>query len=359
VLKSICINEKLTQKRYGAYPHIFPVRGKKSLLGIQNYGPYFTYWPEIKKTIGDVIMSGRDHEIVIIPSVIAEKIEEWVSLACHVEDSEAETLELDLSCPVIPEKVEKLKGAVTDLHPELVEEVVQAVCERCRIPVIAKLGPNLYDLTDVALAAERGGARGIAAVNTVLGLSGIDIHTGIPVDASGNGKAIYAGLSGDLLRPIGLRCVAQVASAVKLPIFGIGGIVTWQNAVEYLMVGATALQVCTEVMLKGFGIVTSMLERLSEFMTLKGYKSIQDFRGKSLAHIVGDYYQLNTKPMVAVVDSDRCKKCWDCVVACADGSSKAISSTEDRISIDKETCIGCGLCSTICSHGAIKLEFRR
>jgi len=301
VLKSICISEKLIGERYGANPHIHPVMGKKGLIGLQNYGPFFTYWPEIELTIKEVFKAAKERGVLIIPSVIAENVNDWVSLSSKIEESGAEIVELDLSCPVAPERVSKGTAAVTDLHPELVEEVVSSVKSQCNIPIIAKLGPNLYDLSYVAKAAEKGGANAIAAVNTVLGLSGIDVDTGIPINASGNKKAIFAGLSGDLLRPIGLRCVAQVASAVNIPIFGIGGISDWRSAVEYIMVGSTALQVVTAVMLQGFEVVTAMLEGLTAFMKRNGYKSLNDFKGKSLEYIIGDFYKLNEEPMVATI----------------------------------------------------------
>jgi dihydropyrimidine dehydrogenase (NAD+) subunit PreA len=121
------------------------------------------------------------------------------------------------------------------------------------------------------------------------------------------------------------------------------------------MVGATALQICTAVMIKGFDIVTNMLEELEVFMNRRGFNRLEDFRGQSLNYIVNNYYELNSKPMVAAVNMDSCRKCLECVVACADGSSGAISSLDDHIDIDKNTCIGCGLCATVCPHGAIDL----
>jgi dihydropyrimidine dehydrogenase (NAD+) subunit PreA len=354
VLKSITCERKLTEKRYGARPHIFPVRGGKGLIGMQNWGPFFSFWPDIELSLGGIIEAGKNRGLVIIPSVIAQNIHDWVYLACKVEENGAAIVELDLSCPHSPERVSKGQAAVTDLHPELVEEVVSSIKSRCGVSVIAKLGPNLYDLSIVARAAEKGGASGITAVNTVLGLSGIDIETGIPLSVSGNNKGICSGLSGDLLRPIGLRCVAQIASSVKIPILGVGGISTWQSAVEYLMVGATGLEVCTAVMLRGFKVVCGILEGLRAFMERQGYRGIDDFRGKSLQYLTDDFYQLSRKPLVAMV-SEKCDACGLCVTACADGSAGAIMLRNDQTRIDKNLCIGCGLCKTICPSSAIEL----
>ena len=354
VLKSICIDEKLTEEHYGAHPHIYPVMGRKGLIVIQNYGPFFTYWPDIEETIKRVIKEGKDRQVLIIPSIIAENVKEWVYLAGKIEESGAEIVELDLSCPVAPEKVKKGTAAVTDLHPELVEEVVSSVKKHCKIPIIAKLGPNLYDLSHVAKAAERGGAAGIAAVNTVLGLSGIDVETGIPLDASANNKAIFAGLSGELLRPIGLRCVAQVVSSVKIPVLGIGGISTWQSAVEYLMVGATGLQVVTAMMIEGFGVVTSMVEGLKTFMERKSYRTLDDFRGKSLQHIIGDFYQLSRMPLLPKVDRRDYPPCQTACPAKVDarGYIGFISQGKFREAIEVQRLSSpfAGVLGRVCTH---------
>ncbi len=357
VLKSICCDEKLTQEHYGAQPHIFPVIGKNGLMGMQNYGPYFTYWPNID--LRKVLKVGKELGLLIIPSVIAENIGDWVYLASQVEECGAEIVELDLSCPCSPENVSKGEAAHIDLSPQLAEEVVSAVKGKCHhIPVIAKLGPNLFDLTPVAKAVEKGGASGITAVNTLLGLTGIDIETGIPLCASANDRAIFSGLSGEIIRPVGLRCVAQVAQSVKLPVFGVGGISTWQSAVEYLMVGATALEVVTAVMLHGFGVVRNLLEGLTRFMERKGYNSIKDFRGISLKYITGDFFQLNRKALIATVDEERCSACGLCVIACTDGSAGAITLVDEQVIIDKNLCIGCGLCKTVCPLNTLELVFK-
>ena len=354
VLKSITCNERLTHERCGARPHIFPVKGRDGLIGIQNWGPFFTYWRDIASLLTGVIEAGSERGVLIIPSVIAETINDWVYLAGKMEEAGAAMVELDLSCPHSPEKVKKGEPAVTDLHPELVEEVVSSIRNRCGISIIAKLGPNLYDLSKIARAAEKGGASAISAVNTVLGLSGIDIETGIPLCVSGNNRGICSGLSGDLLRPIGLRCVAQIASSVKIPILGIGGVSSWESAVEYLMVGATALEVCTAVMLWGFNVVSRFLEGLTVFMDRQGYKSIEDFRGKSLNYLAADFSQLSREPLVATVD-ERCNGCGICVTACADGSAGAITLKDGDARVDRSSCMGCGLCQTICPVGAIRV----
>ncbi len=358
VLKSIARDEKLTEELYGARPHIFSVTGRKGLMGMQNYGPFFTFWPNIESSLGEVIKAGKERGLLIIPSVIAENIDDWVYLASKVEESGAEIVELDLSCPCSPAKVSKGEAAYIDLHPQLAEEVVSSIRSKCDIPIIAKLSPNLFDLTPVAKAVEKGGANGIAGVNALLGLTGINVETGIPLSASANNKTIFSGLSGEIIRPVGLRCVAQIALSVKIPIFGIGGISTWQSSVEYLMVGATALQVCTAVMLKGFNVVGNFLEGLTAFMKRNGYESINDFRGMSLKYITDDFYQLNRKPVIAIVDKTKCNACGLCITACNDGSAGTITLKDDQVIINEDSCVGCGLCKVVCPLGALELVYQ-
>ncbi|MFC2062840.1 FAD-dependent oxidoreductase [Chloroflexota bacterium] len=352
VLKSIACEEKLTREQFMARPHIFPVMGSNGLIGIQNYGPTFTniYDIDLKKTID----AGNERGLVIIPSIIAEKTESWVYLAGKVEDSGAQILELDLSCPVAPEKVSKGDIAIIDSHPELVEEVVSAVTDRCSLPVIAKFGPNLLDPTRVIKAAKAGGASGVTAVNTLLGLNGIDIETGIPLNASGNNKAIFAGLSGDLLRPVGLRFVAQIASAVDIPIMGVGGISTARDVIEYLMVGATVVQIVTAIYLQGYSIATKILEELTAYMERKGYKSTNEFRGVSLKYIVDDHYQLSREPLVATIEENEYPPCqFACPLKVASREYINLISDGDfrkAIDVHRSTTPFLGSLGRVCSH---------
>jgi len=355
VLKSMSANRKLSSA-YEPHPHLFPIIGRKGLIGMQNYGPLFTVIDDAD--LSGVIKAGRERGLVLIPSIIAETLEDWVYLACKCEECGAEMVELDLSCPCAPGKIRVEESAFIDLDPTLAKEVVSAITSKCKIPVIAKLGPNLFDLSPVAKAVEEGGAHAITAINTLRGLTGIDIDTGIPLCASANNKTVFSGLSGDVIRPVGLRCVAQIASSVNVPIFGVGGISNWESAVEYIMVGATGLQVCTEVMFRGFKVVEKLLKGLSAFLERKGYNNINDFRAKSLQYIAQDLYDLNQKPVVSTIDKDKCNGCGLCVTACKDGTSGAITLKEKKAIVDEDTCVGCGLCKTVCPVNAVNLAFK-
>ncbi len=353
VLKSIRREQLTPTKGHKNSPCIFPVRGRKGLIGMQNRGPGFT--PFSDADLGEALKAGEERELLIIPSVVATNIEDWVYLTSKVEECGAKLVELDLSCPALG--LQKAEAAFIDLDPQLAGEVVSAIKRECHIPMVVKLSPNLFDLSPVAKAVEEAGASGIAGVNTLLGLSGIDIETGIPLSASPNNKATFSGLSGEILKPVGLRCVAQIVKSVGIPVFGIGGISSWQAAVEYLMVGATALQVCTDVMLNGFKVVDGYLKGLANFMAQKGYKSISDFRGISLNYIVDQPAQLSLSQtlVVATVDETKCSGCGLCVTACNDGSVGEVITLENKKAIiNASLCVACGLCKVVCPLGAIE-----
>ena len=176
-------------------------------------------------------------------------------------------------------------GAFIGQNPELVERVTRAAKAGTTLPVLVKLTPNVTDIVPIAEAAVRGGADALSAINTVESLIGVDIETATPrpfaYDSNlADPHSTYGGYCGPAIRPLGLRCVSQIAKALPtVPISGIGGIENWYNAVEYLMVGATTLQLCTAVMWYGFGIIRKLTKNLAEFMNRKGYAKLENMIG--------------------------------------------------------------------------------
>lgn len=355
VLKSLGNDEKMVQDLYGAYPHLYPVKrhGRKGTIGMQNYGPTISLIEDVD--LESVIKAGHQKGLVIIPSIQATAVKDFVYLAKMVEKSGAEIVEVNYGCPMDPDKVTLGEEAQFDLNPRLAEEGVKAIKSECKIKVIVKQGPNLVNLSPVSQAIERGGADGISAVNTLLGLSGIDIETGIPLSASANKLTILSGLSGEIIRPIALRCVAQAVRSVNIPVFGIGGITNWQSAVEFLMIGATALQICTYALERGFKVVGGLLKKLTEFMEKHDYNSIADFRGISQKYITDDFYALNEDPVRALINAEKCNLCGLCATACADGTTGAITVNNTEAIVDGDLCIGCGLCRIVCPVDAIEM----
>jgi dihydropyrimidine dehydrogenase (NAD+) subunit PreA len=289
----------------------------------------------------------------VIASIMADpELENWINLTQAIEETGADMLELNLSCPHMDP--EKRMGSSIGQDPEFVSSITKVVKENSSIPVIVKLTPNVTSIPHLAEAAQQGGADAISAINTVSGLIGVDIETGLPLPTA-QGKTAFGGYSGPAIRPIALRIVAEIAQTVKLPISGIGGVDSWKSGVEFMMVGASTLQVCTAVMWRGFKIVEKWKEGLTGYMERKGYDSLEDFIGMSLKHIRTISNIPVEPPVKANVDPDKCNGCKKCVTSCSDGAYQAIAMEGDIAKISENLCDGCGLCVHICPVEAISM----
>jgi len=282
----------------------------------------------------------------------------WTSLAEIMSQTGADAIELNVSCP--HGSPEKHMGAFIGQDPSLVKQVTRAAKKGTDLPILVKLTPNVTDILPIAQAAVKGGADGISAINTVESLIGIDIETATPLPvAYGMNKteqmSTYGGFCGPAVRPIGLRVVSQIAKALPdIPISGIGGIEDWTSSVEYLMVGAKTLQVCTAVMWCGFSIIKTITEGIVKFMERKGYKTLDEMVGKALPKITTWTALTKLSPVVARVIDNRCTGCKKCVVACADGAYVAIKMKEGVAVVNPEKCDGCGLCAVVCEDDAVE-----
>ncbi|MCQ1537593.1 NAD-dependent dihydropyrimidine dehydrogenase subunit PreA [Methanocalculus taiwanensis] len=276
----------------------------------------------------------------------------WQDLAEDVQNAGCDAIELNVSCPHgMPEAG---VGSVIGQNPRMVQDLTQMVIKVADVPVYVKLTPNITDISPVALAAALGKADGISAINTVGCMFGLDIETFEPLP-NVDGYSTYGGYSGPAIRPIGLKMVSQIAKTVPLPIMGIGGISRWQDAVEYLLLGASALQVCTAVMWNGYGIVRRMKKGLASYLERKEYSSPDELRGLSLERLTS-HQSLDRKIRIHPVISNpgSCIRCGRCVVACRDGGYQALELKNDGITINTDFCDGCGLCIQICSTGTLK-----
>ncbi len=198
----------------------------------------------------------------VIGSVFGGDADEFATLAGRMAATGVAAIELNLSCP-------HAEGYGTEVGgtPEAVEEIVRAVCRSVRLPVIAKITPNTADPAALAVAAERAGARAVSAINTLRALA-IDIRLRRPVLAHRLG-----GLSGSAIKPVGLACVWQISSKVRIPVIGIGGVATAEDALEYLMAGATAVQVGTAVAFDGVNVFGKLGRDLSALLDQLGLAS--------------------------------------------------------------------------------------
>lgn len=199
--------------------------------------------------------------------MVESKRDAWHEIVRRAEDAGADGLELNFGCP--HGMSERGMGAAVGQVPDYTCQIVQWVKEVAKTPVIVKLTPNVTDVTFPARAAEQGGADAISLINTINSVTGIDLESMTPRPAV-HGASAHGGYCGPAVKPIALAMVASVAQSVKLPISGIGGVSSWQDAAEFILLGASTVQVCTAVMHHGFRIVLDMIDGLSSYLDRKG-----------------------------------------------------------------------------------------
>ncbi len=287
----------------------------------------------------------------VIASLMVETRAEWEQIIKDVTNAGADGIELNFGCP--HGMCERGMGSAVGQEPEVLKTIVGWVMEASKIPVITKLSPNISHITDPGLAAVQGGTNAISLVNTFKSIVGIDLDTYAPYPVV-DGKGTNGGYCGPAVKPIAMQMVRELAQHPeigKVPISGIGGIETWRDVVEYILLGASSVQVCTAAMHYGFGIVREMEAGVQNFMKEKGYNTIYDFCGKALPNATEwKHMNLNYK-VVANINEQKCIGCQLCYIACDDGAHQAIAlpTNGSRIpSIIDENCVGCNLCSLVC-----------
>lgn len=287
----------------------------------------------------------------VIASLMVQTKAEWHQIVRDSQNAGADGIELNFGCP--HGMCERGMGSSVGQEPEVLKTIVSWVMEVAKIPVIVKLTPNITDITEPALAAKLGGANAISLINTIQSVIGVNLDNFVPYP-NVDGKSTNGGYCGAAVKPIALNMVKNCAQHpdIQLPISGIGGIETWRDAVEHILLGASSVQVCTAVMHYGFGIIREMVAGLEQYMHEKGFQNIQQMVGKALPNIV-TWENLNLKnKVVASINSDKCIGCQLCYTACEDGAHQAISLSGDagnRVpSIIEENCVGCNLCSLVC-----------
>lgn len=297
----------------------------------------------------------------IIASLMVEPTQEkWHEIVKRVEDVGVDGLELNFGCP--HGMAERGMGAASGQVPELVEKQTMWAKEVAQTPVIVKLTPNITDITFTAEAAVNGGADAVSMINTINSLAGVDIDSWdtIPNVA---GKGAHGGYCGPAVKPIALNMVAECARHPKInvPISGMGGVSSWREAVEFMLMGATGVQVCTAAMHHGFSIVEDMKDGLNNYLDEKGIDSVMDLVGKSVEKY-SDWGNLDLNhQVVAKINNDVCINCNKCHIACEDTSHQCIDMLKDAngndiLKVREEDCVGCNLCSIVCPvDGAIDM----
>ena len=301
----------------------------------------------------------------MIVSLMADNTrEKWHELISQVEDTGAHGLELNFGCP--HGMTERGMGASVGQDPEIAKMVVEWVMEKATIPVITKLTPNVHSVVPTGRAVVEAGTNALSLINTIQSVTGIDLDTFVP-NPYVAGKSVFGGYCGPAVKPIALKFLATIAQdpvTSKVPVSGIGGIGTWRDAVEFMLLGATTVQVCTAAMKYGFRIIEDLCEGLNNWMDEKGFATINDFIGKSVSTLTHwEDLDINYHH-VAKINQDKCIHCGLCYIACEDTSHQSINLTYgtpyNTYTIKEEECVGCNLCQLICPvDNCITMEVHR
>jgi dihydropyrimidine dehydrogenase (NAD+) subunit PreA len=315
---------------------------------------------------------------VIASLMVESKREAWHDIVQRAEDAGSDGVELNFGCP--HGMSERGMGSAVGQVPDYACMITEWVKEVARTPVLVKLTPNVTDIRSIARAARRGGADALSAINTINSITGIDLDTLTPRPDVG-GKSSHGGYCGPAVKPIALHMVQQICAdaEVGLPVSAIGGVSSWRDAAEFILLGAGTVQACTAPMHYGFRIVEDMIDGLSEWMDEKGFATIEDFRGLSLPRVTEwQHLDLNYK-IVARIDPATCIGCQLCYIACWDGAHQCIhvggyGKPEEAIArtkaslvstpvtpsvphdtpphriprVDEGECVGCNLCWLVC-----------
>lgn len=321
--------------------------GDKRFIGLQNV-EQITDRP-VRDNLRDLAWLKKNYpNKVLISSIMGYDDADWAELAKMSEDAGADLVELNFSCPQMAHKHAGHRVG-QDFHA--VEMFTRVVKDATRLPVIAKMTPNITDMVPVALAAKAGGADAISAINTIKAITNIDLDNFTPMPNI-HGHSAATGFSGPAVKPVAMRYVSDLYNSkqLDLPISAIGGIETWIDALHFLLLGATNIQVTSAIMRYGYRIVEDMIEGLTDFMNDRNIGSLDELIGQAARKIV-DPSEFDTRhQVVAVVDPEKCIGCGQCFISCRDGANQAMkfNAVIRKGEVDETRCVGCLLCKHVC-----------
>jgi dihydropyrimidine dehydrogenase (NAD+) subunit PreA len=289
----------------------------------------------------------------------------WKDAIQRIQDTGADAIELNYGCP--HGMSERGMGSAVGQVPEYCTMITEWVTSVAKIPVIVKLTPNISDIKAPAQAAIDGKANALSLINTINSVIGVDLDN-FQLKPNVGGKGGHGGYAGPAVKPIALSMLSEVMQVKDLhskniPISGMGGIQTWKDAAEFLLLGATSLQVCTAVMHYGFRIIEDLTDGLNNWLEEKGASSVMEIIGAaSPRYSAFNNFDLSYK-VIAEIDEDKCINCNLCYIACDEGAHQSIDLMVDGAKINPDTysgnikakpvvneerCVGCNLCSLVC-----------
>ena len=297
---------------------------------------------------------------VVIASIMGENEEEWKRLAKMAEEAGCDAVELNFSCPQM-----KYEGMGSDVgqSPELVNTYTACVKNSVKIPVISKMTPNITHITEPAAACVEADADAISAINTIKSVT-------MTFESEVSGQRTISGYSGRAVLPIALRHILELAqmrinsqSSILNPHFelsGVGGIETWRNALEFIQLGCSNVQVCTAVMQYGYRIIDDLILGMQRYMAKRGVSELSELVGERLPKFLKPDHLDRDTIIYPKFDKETCIGCGRCEVSCSDGGHQAIvfDSETRRPRLVGTKCVGCHLCRLVCPTGAIGMTKR-
>lgn len=293
---------------------------------------------------------------VIVASIMGQNVREWVNLARDAEAAGADIVELNFSCPHM---YHEGMGSDVGQNPELVAFFSGHVKDAVKIPVIAKMAPDITHIASPAMAAYFAGCNGIAAINTIKSIT-------MDESAKVNGRRTISGYSGKAIKPIAQRHILEIVTNPlmqredrQLQLSGIGGIETWRDALEYIQLGCQNVQVCTAVMQYGYRIIDDLILGLQTYMLENGVEKLEQLIGSEI-HTFCHADELDRGTVVfPKCDFEKCTGCGRCYISCNDAGHQAISFGQDRRPhLIGQKCVGCHLCRLVCPTQAIGSAIR-
>ncbi|MCK4303518.1 MAG: 4Fe-4S binding protein [Candidatus Eisenbacteria sp.] len=277
--------------------------------------------------------------IPVIASIACTKERSWIEMAQMMESAGANALEINLSCPHGPDM--SLDSGIEARITRITGLVASAV----KIPVVAKLPSQLTDPSAVAKGVQEAGAKGVVIFNRLVGLD-VDVESQAPIM-----HGAFAGHGGYWSIHYPLRWVAELSPLLAIDIAASGGVASGEDAIKFLLVGASVVQICTAVIVNGYGIISQINAEITDYAARHNFRSMSELRGLACDRVLGLQAVDRRRKVRARIDGEKCNHCGACYRACFHGT---IVPDREGYAITSD-CTGCGLCAEICDCGAISM----